>query len=176
MESDLEQSGQKCKALETEILEAKSRMDDLQSAKNATEAKYTEVNSLLASSKQQVEAQMQVEAKMKAEKETLQQDLSKTQVDLEAQNETCLKLEMSLEAKTKTLEDLSHQMSQNEESLEKLKVLLMSAKKITIILLNTFLFFTYFSSRNSKILKTRRKRLNPKFANCKLCWKKKRHA
>ena len=149
MESDLEQSGQKCKALETEILEAKSRMDDLQSAKNATEAKYTEVNSLLASSKQQVEAQMQVEAKMKAEKETLQQDLSKTQVDLEAQNETCLKLEMSLEAKTKTLEDLSHQMTQNEESLEKLKVLLMSAKKLLLFLLNIF-FSTHFSVANQR--------------------------
>ena len=81
MESDLEQSGQKCKALETEILEAKSRMDDLQSAKNATEAKYTEVNSLLASSKQQVEAQMQVEAKMKAEKETAGDRMKEIDID-----------------------------------------------------------------------------------------------
>ena len=121
MAKDLERTGNKCKGFESEVLEAKSRIDDLKSAKCATEAKCSEVETLLTGSQQQVEYQLQVKAKLEAEKEDLQQALNKTKVDLEAQNETCHKLEMNLEGKCKTLQELSQQLTFKEETVSQIQ-------------------------------------------------------
>ena len=69
----MEESKKKTQKLEAKIHQDKSMIDELQSAKSATESKCQEVETMLTGIKQQVEDQRQLNSTLKAEKDDIQQ-------------------------------------------------------------------------------------------------------